>query len=75
MILVKLIIKFYQLFISCFTHPSCRYYPTCSNYVIEAYSKHKILFATYISLKRLFSCNPWFYKNKIIDEVPKNNKG
>ena len=34
-LLVKLV-KFYQLSISPLKAPCCKYYPTCSNYAIEA---------------------------------------
>ena len=40
------VVKFYQLCISPFTPPSCRFTPTCSQYAVEA-------------LKRLARCHPW----------------
>ena len=35
-----LIVKFYQLCISPFTMPSCRYTPTCSEYTVQAIRKY-----------------------------------
>ena len=35
-----LLIKFYQICISPFTPPSCRFTPTCSQYALEAFRKH-----------------------------------
>lgn len=54
-----LIIKFYQLVISPFTPPSCRYTPTCSVYSAEAIHKHGAIKGGWLALKRILSCNPW----------------
>ena len=37
------LVKFYQLCISPFTPPSCRFTPTCSQYALEALRKHGLL--------------------------------
>lgn len=47
---------------------SCRFYPTCSCYAIEAYEKHGFFGGTYLSLRRILRCNP-FCKGGI-DNVP-----
>jgi len=47
---------------------SCRFYPTCSCYAIEAYEKHGFFGGTYLSLRRILRCNP-FCKGGI-DKVP-----
>ena len=39
--------------------PSCRYTPTCSRYAIEALKKHGPIKGSYLSAKRILSCNPW----------------
>jgi putative membrane protein insertion efficiency factor len=39
--------------------PSCRYTPTCSRYTIEALKKHGPIKGSYLSAKRILSCNPW----------------
>ena len=39
--------------------PSCRYTPTCSRYTIEALKKYGPIRGTYLSAKRILSCNPW----------------
>ena len=39
--------------------PSCRYTPTCSRYTIEALKKHGPIRGSYLSAKRILSCNPW----------------
>lgn len=57
--LLILPIQFYRRFISPFTPPSCRYYPTCSQYSIEAIKKHGPFKGTWLAIKRILSCNPW----------------
>ncbi|MDR0385124.1 MAG: membrane protein insertion efficiency factor YidD [Prevotellaceae bacterium] len=53
------LIKAYQIFISPYIPPSCRYTPTCSAYALEAFRKHGLFKGTYLSVKRIFSCHPW----------------
>ncbi len=52
-------IKFYQYFISPYFPAACRYTPTCSAYSIEALRRHGPIKGSWLSLKRIFSCNPW----------------
>jgi putative membrane protein insertion efficiency factor len=52
-------IKVYQGAISPYLMPSCRYTPTCSQYGIEAISKHGPFKGGYLTLKRFLSCHPW----------------
>ncbi|MBY7665101.1 membrane protein insertion efficiency factor YidD [Staphylococcus agnetis] len=51
-------IRFYQKFISPLTPPSCRFYPTCSNYTIEAIQVHGALKGTWLGVKRILKCHP-----------------
>ena len=55
-----LIIRFYQRFLSPLLQGSCRHYPTCSNYGIEAFSKHGFFTGFYLTVKRILKCNPFF---------------
>ncbi|MCM1137582.1 MAG: membrane protein insertion efficiency factor YidD [Duncaniella sp.] len=52
-------IRFYQLCISPMLPASCRYTPTCSQYAIEAISKHGILKGGYLTVRRVLRCHPW----------------
>ncbi len=52
-------IRFYQKGISPLLPRACRYNPTCSQYAIEAITKHGILKGTYLGAKRILSCHPW----------------
>ncbi len=40
-------------------HDSCRHIPTCSNYGIEALKKRGAIKGSYLTIKRIFKCNPW----------------
>jgi uncharacterized protein len=37
----------------------CRFYPTCSQYAIEALSKHGMIKGVYLAVKRIIRCNPF----------------
>jgi putative membrane protein insertion efficiency factor len=53
------IIRLYQIVLSPYLPPSCRYTPTCSQYGIEALKKHGPFKGGWLTLKRIASCNPW----------------
>jgi len=53
------IIRFYQIAISPLMGKTCRFYPTCSAYAIEAISKYGPLKGAYLSLKRILRCHPF----------------
>ena len=53
------LIKLYQLIISPWLGPQCRYTPTCSQYGIEALKKYGLFKGLWITIKRVASCNPW----------------
>jgi putative membrane protein insertion efficiency factor len=38
---------------------SCRFYPTCSDFSIEALRRYGILKGGYLSLKRILKCHPF----------------
>ncbi len=52
-------IKIYQKVISPILPSSCRYTPTCSQYMIEAIQKYGPLKGGWLGLKRIGSCHPW----------------
>lgn len=53
------IIKFYQKAISPLTPPSCRFYPTCSHYGLEAIEKHGALKGSWLAVRRISKCHPF----------------
>ncbi|OIP55587.1 MAG: membrane protein insertion efficiency factor YidD [Ignavibacteria bacterium CG2_30_36_16] len=54
-----MMIRGYQKIISPLFPPTCRFYPTCSEYAVQAYSKYGILKGTGKSVWRILRCNPW----------------
>jgi hypothetical protein len=54
-----ILIKGYQLLISPFLPPTCRYQPTCSNYSKEALIKYGFLKGGWMAIKRISKCHPW----------------
>ena len=52
------LVRFYQKFISPLKGPTCRFYPTCSQYSIEAIKKYGALKGIYLTMRRLLKCHP-----------------
>ncbi len=67
-IILILPIKFYRKFISPLFPQTCRFYPTCSAYALEAVEKHGFFKGGFLSIKRILKCHP-FHKGGI-DLVP-----
>ena len=59
--LAILLIKFYQKFISRYIliGRHCRFYPTCSEYSLQAYRKYGFVKGTFLSIYRILRCNPF----------------
>jgi len=57
--LVLTVIRFYQTRISAGTAPSCRYFPTCSQYGYEAVHRHGLAKGVWLTLRRLLRCHPF----------------
>jgi len=53
-----LVIKIYQHFISVLTCANCRFYPSCSQYAIEALREFSLIKSLWLIFKRLFKCHP-----------------
>ena len=54
------IVKLYQLAISPMFRPTCRFYPNCSDYAIEAIKKKSLFDAGFLIISRVLRCNPLF---------------
>jgi putative membrane protein insertion efficiency factor len=52
-------IRGYQLLVAPILPPSCRYYPSCSNYAAEAVTLHGPWRGSLLALRRLLRCHPW----------------
>ncbi|MEO0203246.1 MAG: membrane protein insertion efficiency factor YidD [candidate division WOR-3 bacterium] len=53
------LIRGYQLFISPLLPNSCRFYPTCSNYMILSIEKYGVLKGLIKGIFRILKCNPF----------------
>jgi putative membrane protein insertion efficiency factor len=53
-------IRFYQKFLSPLkTRPTCIFYPTCSQYAVEAIQKHGVFRGGLMAAWRILRCNPF----------------
>lgn len=52
-------IRFYQLALSPLVGPACRFYPSCSQYALEAVSRFGVLRGGWLAARRLGRCHPW----------------
>ncbi|WP_129724420.1 membrane protein insertion efficiency factor YidD [Xylanivirga thermophila] len=53
------LIKFYQRAISPGLPRNCRFYPTCSQYAIEAIEKYGATKGLWLAMKRISKCHPF----------------
>ncbi|MBM3160235.1 MAG: membrane protein insertion efficiency factor YidD [Bacteroidetes bacterium] len=53
-----ILVRIYQLIISPLFPPSCRYTPTCSQYMIEALKTWGPIKGLFLGIKRFASCRP-----------------
>ncbi|WOS96736.1 membrane protein insertion efficiency factor YidD [Nosocomiicoccus massiliensis] len=66
-------IRFYQRYISPMSPPSCRFYPTCSQYAIEAVEEHGAFKGSYLAVHRILKCHP-LHKGGFDPVPPKKKK-
>ena len=57
--LLTLPIRFYQLVISPWLGPRCRFVPSCSHYARQAIETHGAFKGGYLTLRRIVRCHPW----------------
>jgi hypothetical protein len=57
--LIAALLRLYKRWISPLLPSACRYYPTCSEYMLAAVEKHGALKGVWLGLKRLFRCHPF----------------
>lgn len=62
------VIRVYQWTISPLLGPRCKYYPSCSNYGLEAVRRHGAMRGFALGAWRVLRCNPWSYGG--VDDVP-----
>lgn len=64
------VIHWYQRHISAGNPPCCKYYPSCSNYAIQAVARYGAARGGLLAVLRLLRCRPW--SNGGIDDVPQH---
>ena len=52
-------LHFYQWALSPYFGGSCRFYPSCSHYAIEALDKHGAACGSWLAFRRVLRCHPW----------------
>ncbi|HEU4473875.1 MAG TPA: membrane protein insertion efficiency factor YidD [Gemmatimonadales bacterium] len=57
--LLAAVIRGYQAAISPLLPPSCRFHPSCSQYALEAVTRHGALRGSWLAARRLARCHPF----------------
>lgn len=57
--LIILLLRFYKRFVSPLLPSACRFYPTCSEYMIAAVERHGAVRGVWLGLRRLVRCHPF----------------
>lgn len=57
--ILMLFVRIYQLVLSPLIPPTCRFYPTCSQYAIGVLSRHGTVKGTVLTLIRILKCHPF----------------
>ncbi|MFH0781459.1 MAG: membrane protein insertion efficiency factor YidD [Pseudomonadota bacterium] len=53
------ILKGYKYFLSPLLPPSCRFFPTCSTYTMQAIEKYGVIRGSFLGLRRILRCHPF----------------
>jgi hypothetical protein len=67
-----LLIRTYQLLLSPLLGNHCRFYPSCSQYAVEAIERHGPWRGSLLAVRRILRCHPWHPGG--IDPVPEPDK-
>ena len=54
-----LLIRLYQWTVSPLLGPTCRFYPSCSQYALQAVLRFGVVKGGWLTLSRLCRCHPW----------------
>jgi putative membrane protein insertion efficiency factor len=58
-LLLVLVLRAYQLLVSPMLGPTCRFYPSCSAYAVDALRTHGLFRGVWLTVRRLLRCHPW----------------
>jgi uncharacterized protein len=56
--MLQAMIRVYQRAISPLLRPSCRFYPSCSQYTLEALQVHGLWRGLWLGVRRIARCHP-----------------
>ena len=70
--MLTFLVRCYSFAISPFLGQNCRFYPSCSQYTIEAINEHGSLKGLWLSIKRISCCHP-FHEGGV-DPVPQKTR-
>ncbi|MGH7737505.1 MAG: membrane protein insertion efficiency factor YidD [Candidatus Tyrphobacter sp.] len=62
------LIRLYQTLVSPLLPPACRFYPSCSQYALDAIAVHGVAAGVWLAVRRLARCHPWHPGG--VDPVP-----
>ena len=54
-----ILIRIYQKFLSPLKGQTCRFYPTCSEYSVQAIQKYGLSKGSWKAIKRILKCHPF----------------
>jgi len=57
--ILQVLIRVYQRCLSPLLGPRCRFYPSCSQYTLEALQAHGFLRGLWLGLRRIARCHPF----------------
>jgi hypothetical protein len=57
--LILALLSGYKRWLSPLLPSACRYYPTCSEYMMEAVRRHGAMRGVWLGLKRIARCHPF----------------
>lgn len=56
---LQLCVRGYQMFLGPLLPAACRFYPSCSQYALEALEKHGAWRGSSLAVRRILRCNPF----------------
>ena len=74
-VLLRGLIRGYQLFLSPVLGNNCRFDPTCSAYAMESIARHGAVRGTWLGARRILRCHPWggHGHDPVPDTLPRRN--
>ena len=64
-------IKIYQCTLSPYFSGRCRFYPSCSEYALQAFREKPFGKALFLLFQRLLKCHPFYFNSSVWDPLPK----